>query len=824
VAFAAPDPIWSISMLPRSIAGPRPGALAALYAISLCAFGAAAQTAGAPLSDAETAAKRAQLQRQLEEIQAQLRQLDGERGGAPTPAAPPAPAARAPVPEVVVTGATLPSVTEPTGSAVTTIDRELFKDSPAFSAGQVLQYSPGVTIKQGNGPRDVGISIRGSNARNGFGVRNLQVLEDGFPVTQPDGLSRTDLTDPHAYSGIDVYRGPQSPLFGNYATGGAINFRTRTGAEIGGVELGTDVGSFGYVNGYLAWGNRVGSFDYSLFGSHVRGDGYIQHSSFNTTTENILASYAPTPDDKITFKFINNDLDAALPIRLSLTQYRLNPFQRGCGVASAANTAAGCATVNLLANGFNGATVAQTADQAGLGRSDRRTIVGARWEHSVDSDTVWRNQVVFDNKDINQPTGATSARGAQPAFNAISDVTKQASLFGRAATHYAGLAFNYVDLNALTYNVAPGGGSAGGNAVLGGLTNQTFGHQYNLAARAREEVKLDPQWRVVGGLGVEYTSLDARNTLFAYPVAGTPSTTLIPALREFINVAPEAALLYSPSEEWLLHGRVATGYGTPQAGNLFVTPAGVNGNNTALKSQTNVGFDLGADWTPASGLTMGVNGFYEFFTNELVTQSPGVGLQNFTFNAPASEHRGVEAYGDWRPRALPGWRLRLAYTYDDQYYTKYVERLSAGARTASFSRAHNKIPGVEPNFFTARLGYDHPEGLLAGLGGFVEVNFRDEFFIDNANLLKVPSYELVNLNLHYDPARAGTDTYFPGLSLFLEVQNLLNQTYVASANNVANSISAATGLQNGAATVAAAGGSIYAGSPRAYIGGMRLRF
>ena len=50
-------------------------------------------------------------------------------------------------------------------------------------------------------------------------------------MTQPDGLSRTDLPDPHAYGAIDVIRGPSSASYGNYATGGAINFRLRTGAR-----------------------------------------------------------------------------------------------------------------------------------------------------------------------------------------------------------------------------------------------------------------------------------------------------------------------------------------------------------------------------------------------------------------------------------------------------------------------------------------------------------------------------------------------------------------------------------------------------------------
>ena len=75
-------------------------------------------------------------------------------------------------------------------------------------------------------------------------------------MTQPDGLSRTDLTDPHAYGGDRRLSRPSSALFGNYANGGAINFRTRTGAEINGVETGSDFGSFGYISNYTAIGKK----------------------------------------------------------------------------------------------------------------------------------------------------------------------------------------------------------------------------------------------------------------------------------------------------------------------------------------------------------------------------------------------------------------------------------------------------------------------------------------------------------------------------------------------------------------------------------------
>jgi iron complex outermembrane receptor protein len=122
----------------------------------------------------------------------------------------------------------------PSGQTATTIDRSRFEDRPVFSVNDILRDSPGVSFKQGNGPRDMTLSIRGSGARVGGAMRNIVLLEDGFTMTQPDGFSRTDSTDPHAYAGVDVYRGPSSALFGNWANGGAINFRTRTGAEIDG--------------------------------------------------------------------------------------------------------------------------------------------------------------------------------------------------------------------------------------------------------------------------------------------------------------------------------------------------------------------------------------------------------------------------------------------------------------------------------------------------------------------------------------------------------------------------------------------------------------
>src|SRR5246127_1365237 len=152
----------------------------------------------------------------------------------------------------------------------------------------------------------------------------------------PSRMACSDLIDPHAYGAIDVIRGPSSALYGNYATGGALNFRTRPGGTINGAEYGTEGGSFGYLNNYMTYGQKGGNFEGSLFASDARGDGFIQNSWFNTQTVNFLGTWKATPDDRFTFKLINNDLSARLPLRLSLNQYNQNPFQQGCATGASA--------------------------------------------------------------------------------------------------------------------------------------------------------------------------------------------------------------------------------------------------------------------------------------------------------------------------------------------------------------------------------------------------------------------------------------------------------------------------------------------------------
>ncbi|GJD83057.1 TonB-dependent receptor family protein [Methylobacterium haplocladii] len=726
------------------------------------------------------------------------------------------------LPELAVAGDARPSqpwglvsagIARDAGTTVSSVGRNgPIDDRPAADIGTVLLDSPGVTTRPGNGGRDVIISIRGSNARSTRVTRNLVVLEDGFPLTQPDGVSRFDLADPHAYAGIDVFRGPQSARFGNYATGGALAFHTRSGGSIDGYEIGSDTGSFGSLSRYFTVGGASGPVEISLFASDARGNGFQDHASYDTQTVNLLATYTPTPDDRFVLKVIDNDVDADLPARSSLNQFRINPYQRGC--AAAASAAPGCTLTNLPRNGAFGPTVGVTADEGGFRRNDRRSILGARWEHDFDAETTGRAQVVLDERNFDQPFYVNSVRGSYPSINLLADLTRRTDFFGLPAVASVALNYSTIDIHATTFNRAPYGGPR-----LGALIGDIDAEQSNLGGRARTEVALSDSWTGVFGFGLEKSGIAGRSLAYAYSAAGR-TTTRTEADRSFLNLAPELALVYRPNAEWAFRGRAATGYATPTASNLFVTVAGLPGNNTGLRTQQDLGFDLGADWTPWAGLRVSLTTFYEFFRNELVAQSPGPGLLAYTFNVPASEHRGIELGADWA--FAPGWRAVAAYTYDDQIYTRFTEQLSAGAFVARFDRAGNAIPGVPANQLLLRIGYDEAAGPWQGLGGYVETVVQDGVFVDAANRLTVPGYAIVNANLHY--GRPLTGGYAKRIAFYVELRNVFDMVYAASVQNLTNTISARTGSENGAGILAATPGSIVAGAPRNVVCGMKLSF
>jgi iron complex outermembrane receptor protein len=96
-----------------------------------------------------------------------------------------------------------------------------------FSVQDALNQIPGVKMDSRgyNGSRR--LSLRGTIARSPFGVRNVRMKVNGFPITSSDGSSALELIEPADIQSMTIYKGP-SGSYEMTGTGGVISTKLKS--------------------------------------------------------------------------------------------------------------------------------------------------------------------------------------------------------------------------------------------------------------------------------------------------------------------------------------------------------------------------------------------------------------------------------------------------------------------------------------------------------------------------------------------------------------------------------------------------------------------
>src|SRR6185503_18930374 len=604
---------------------------------------------------------------------------------------------------------------------------------PTRTMKESMESLPGIVLRQANGPRDFSIMIRGQGAKTTFAIRDIKIYEDGFQQTQSDGLSRLVIQDPWFMRSVEVTRGASSSLYDNYALGGMVQFRTRRGSDINGVEAFLSGGSFGYHKEALAVGKQYENLDASLFVSNVGEDGFIRHSNYSTQTINLNLRFRIDDKQNFYFKAITNWLDTLVPTRLTQAQFTFDHRQAG------------------------------NAPQLAQRRLDRRTIVGGIYERQINANTVLTLEADYDVKDINQ-TFAQISDNINPNFKHYTDLRHDGSLFDMPLRSYVGFFLNNMEQEAQTFqNLADGKGTRGN------LIQNSRGTIRNVGGRFREELEIVPNVILAAGLGFEQSMLSVQAINYGPAGGGPPSPSS--ADRTFTNWAPEMSLSWKPTEAYRHWVRASTGYGIPGFGNVLRDPVtGLPGTNFNLKPQKNANFEIGTESKLHETLTVQLVGFWTFFKDELISQTITPG-NTATVNADSSQYRGVEAFYDWRP--VTGLRISGAYTHINAKYINFSDQLSAAA--GPLVRDGKNVANVPTDVFNSKVSYDH---WPTGWGAWVEGSYHNSYFLNNSNTFGIPSYVIANVNIHKNFEL--NNSWFRFAKLFFEVDNIADKKYAAS--------------------------------------------
>lgn len=207
-------------------------------------------------------------------------------------------------------------------ATLTRIDTLLHQWQPVSSPVNILNNIPGVRMEE-RSPGSYRFSIRGSLLRSPFGIRNIKIYADEFPLTDGGGNTYFNLIDLNAFNSIEVLRGPDGSLFGANS-GGVVRLGTASGDTSHSTAI-IGVGEYGSRYGRLATQQQFGQHQFSVSGTWQQYDGYRYHSALNKKYIQLSERWQYHPKAALHLFFFYADLFYQTPGGLTLHQWEQEP-------------------------------------------------------------------------------------------------------------------------------------------------------------------------------------------------------------------------------------------------------------------------------------------------------------------------------------------------------------------------------------------------------------------------------------------------------------------------------------------------------------------
>jgi iron complex outermembrane receptor protein len=649
--------------------------------------------------------------------------------------------------EISVTATRAPRRTRDVPQAISVVGKDVIDDKVAFNVKDVVTGTPGVLIDTKNGGYDARLIIRGAGLKAAYGVREIMLLRDGVPLTDPDSFSRLDWVDTQDIERVEISKGPGN-LFSPGTAGGAIQIISRSVfdgssdvAQVGG-------GTHGALDLHLRKSTRVAEHGLALTGSYRR-----QENDWRT----------------------RNGFDS---LQLGL-KHGVRLGESGTVESEVAFTMS-----NLQLPG------AMNAAQFGVfQRTGEQTESADPWKHSGRY-----SRIVFLNTKLEQPLGELTLRPRvyynqwahlHPVTGAINETQDWNHTLGTdlEAQHRHGV-------------WAAQGTFVGGITAKGQWTDDTRKYQYRdvvlsggriTATRSDAKgalMEIQGQRTLLAGVFAQETIQAGRVTVDVggrfdhswmrtrsdqrstynyatgrYSDPATTPRTITVTEKQFELPAPKVGVSVRLTELVSVFGSVAQGSQVPSDSEIL--------SNASLSPSRSTNYELGVK-ARAAAVTLDASAYWNDVADEIVSYlSSGVTAYQ---NAGRTRKLGVEASASVRLPARV--EVGASYAYSDYTYVHFTER------GTSANLDGNRLPYVPLHQYGAFAAWSHPSGFRLR----VQANTWGRYWIDNANTATYHGYEvLTSLGAAWRWGRS---------EAILDAQNVLDQRYAAQVSRDATARSA----------------------------------
>ena len=596
-----------------------------------------------------------------------------------------------------------------------------------------LSLVPGLTaVNRTNPSQDPRISIRGFGARSTFGVRGVRILRDGMPLTLPDGQTPVDYLSLESVGRIEVIRGAASALYGN-ASGGVVDLRTTAPPP---VRLGGEIrqwfADYGLSRTTIKGGGASGPLYYQADASLTRNEGFRVYSRQHTTS--VFARVGATlGKTDYAIDVLGLDMPVAdNPGSLTRSQFRSNP---------------------------------RLADQPSVNKLARKEVrqiqVGLSADRLMSSDELFAsafiggrtlyNPLTFAVVDVGRATLGGGAR-----WTHLADIASQRN---RLTTGFDFQSQNDSRLNYANCNTVPP--LSAPTASCPSITNEkgivTLNQRELVSGGgiyAADEVLLTPSTKLSGGIRADRVSFEVKDRLISGSNPDDSGDRTMNAITPYIGFVARIAA------EQSLYANISSAFETPTSTELGNHPDGSAGINQDLDPQKSTTYEVGLKGAATRSISYDVATFLTKVRDELVPfEIPSSNGRRYFRNAGRTTRRGAEAGFSLEQGPV---LFNAAYSYSNFHFDRYA--------TGTTVFDGNRIPGIPAQRAQASARFSFGEFFTVA-----EAEIASSAFVDDANSLRAPGYEVMHLRL-------GSDRFpgFPALSVVAGLQNLFNRTYSPS--------------------------------------------
>lgn len=622
--------------------------------------------------------------------------------------------------QMSVTATKIATPTKEISESIAVVDEKTIEDKNILNVQDAIQNVPGVIAESSTNSPSPRLIIRGAGLKARYGVREIMVMKDGVPMTDPDSFTRFDFIDMQDVSSIEVQKGPGSINAVN-ATGGVVQLITKSVFQEDKNRIKLGIGNDGQKNLNLKVRGAISENDFTsaTFSARTIDNSWRDNNEFDTTQ--LSLKYGHIFKDEST---IENELaytESNLNLPASMTRTEFEEFKRTGKQHNTSNEWQNTARDSKIVS-FN----SKYEKEAGSITYKPRFYFN-HWEHFHPV-----SGIINDSNDNN-------IFGTDLEFNhAHKLLSKDAMLVGgvtlKTDITTDSKKYEYADIQTQRVTTGFGANRRTVTQIVKTLSN-------NKGALASTE---DSTTTLYGGYLMESFKvtdkwgfdLSTRVDKLNFDINGNEVRTYDYATKSYTNGVGNYLIDNSFT---LFSAKLGTSYALTDTTNVYASVATANqapttselGLNEGLDKAESINYEIGLKTrTEKSDTDIAV---YENIVKNEIIQIRDANGNSIYDNAGETDKKGLEfntAYDLTNTLQIGG-----AYAYSKFKFDTFNESVRGGL----VSRDGNYLPFIPENQYSVFLAYN----LASGFKSRVTAKSYGSYYMDNANTQKYDGYDLI---------------------------------------------------------------------------------